>query len=56
MKRADFDAWMRAELDGVERALERWVPTDTRAGLGEARRCELLDGGKRLRPLLVRAA
>ena len=56
MKRADFDAWMRAELDGVERALERWVPTDTPAGLGEAMRYGVLDGGKRLRPLLVLAA
>ena len=56
MKRADFDGWMRAELDGVERALDRWVPTDTPAGLGEAMRYGVLDGGKRLRPLLVLAA
>ena len=33
MKLADFDAWMRSELEAVERTLERWVPTDAPAGL-----------------------
>ncbi|MCC2675712.1 MAG: polyprenyl synthetase, partial [Ramlibacter sp.] len=33
-----------------------WVPTDAPAGLGEAMRYAVLDGGKRLRPLLVIAA
>ncbi|HRP27235.1 MAG TPA: polyprenyl synthetase family protein [Burkholderiaceae bacterium] len=56
MKLADFDAWMRSELDAVERALERWVPTDAPAGLGLAMRYGVLDGGKRVRPLLVLAA
>jgi farnesyl diphosphate synthase len=56
MKVADFDSWLREELDTVERALERWVPADTPAGLGEAMRYGVLDGGKRLRPLLVMAA
>ncbi len=56
MKPADFDHWARAELDAVERALEQWVPADAPAGLGEAMRYGVLDGGKRLRPLLVMAA
>jgi farnesyl diphosphate synthase len=51
-----FDAWMRAELLAVETALEAWVPADAPAGLGEAMRYGVLDGGKRLRPLLVLAA
>ena len=33
-----------------------WVPADAPAGLGEAMRYGVLDGGKRLRPLLVLAA
>ena len=56
MKLTDFDAWSRTELDAVERALERWVPTDAPAGLGQAMRYGVLDGGKRVRPLLVLAA
>ena len=51
-----FDAWVRDELSRVEQALSRWVPADAPAGLGEAMRYGVLDGGKRLRPLLVRAA
>ncbi|MED5618690.1 polyprenyl synthetase family protein [Ideonella sp. BN130291] len=47
---------MRRELDAVERALESWVPSDAPAGLGQAMRYGVLDGGKRLRPLLVIAA
>lgn len=56
MKLADFDAWVRSELDAVEQALERWVPADSPAGLGLAMRYGVLDGGKRVRPLLVLAA
>ncbi|HSB23941.1 MAG TPA: polyprenyl synthetase family protein, partial [Burkholderiaceae bacterium] len=56
MNAAEFDLWMRAELDTVERALQRWVPLEAPAGLGEAMRYGVLDGGKRLRPLLVLAA
>jgi farnesyl diphosphate synthase len=56
MNAAEFDLWMRAELDAVERALQRWVPPGAPAGLGEAMRYGVLDGGKRLRPLLVLAA
>nr|WP_302173328.1 farnesyl diphosphate synthase [uncultured Hydrogenophaga sp.] len=39
----------------VEQALSRWVPADSPARLGEAMRYAVLDGGKRLRPLLVLA-
>ncbi len=56
MAAASFDAWMRAELQAVEDRLETWVPVDAPAGLGEAMRYGVLDGGKRLRPLLVLAA
>jgi len=56
MKRDDFDTWSIAELEAVEAALDAWVPRDAPAGLGEAMRYAVLDGGKRLRPLLVLAA
>ncbi len=56
MNTADFDAWIRTELVQVEDALSLWVPVDAPAGLGCAMRYGVLDGGKRLRPLLVRAA
>jgi farnesyl diphosphate synthase len=52
----EFHTWMRDELLAVEQALEEWVPLQTPAGLGEAMRYGVLDGGKRLRPLLVLAA
>jgi farnesyl diphosphate synthase len=51
-----FDAWCRSALDEVEAALSAWVPAEAPAGLGEAMRYGVLDGGKRLRPLLVLAA
>jgi len=56
----DLSAWMDARLTRVERALEGWVGVDAPGqpdvGLGEAMRYAVLDGGKRLRPLLVLAA
>ena len=52
----DFSAWMAAQQARVEQALSDWVPADAPAGLGEAMRYAVLDGGKRLRPLLVLAA
>ena len=52
----DLRAWSTERLARVERALETWVGTDAPAGLGEAMRYAVLDGGKRLRPLLVLAA
>jgi farnesyl diphosphate synthase len=51
-----FDAWVARSQQAVEAALSEWVPADTPAGLGEAMRYGVLDGGKRLRPLLVLAA
>jgi farnesyl diphosphate synthase len=48
--------WTRSCLAQVEQALESWVPADAPGGLGEAMRYGVLDGGKRLRPLLVLAA
>ena len=56
MKLAEFDAWARAEVVAVEAALQAWVPVDAPAGLGQAMRYGVLDGGKRVRPLLVLAA
>ena len=52
----DFQVWTVAQLDRVESALSKWVPADAPAGLGAAMRYAVLDGGKRLRPLLVLAA
>ena len=52
----DLAPWMQQRLVCVEHALSRWVGTDAPAGLGEAMRYAVLDGGKRLRPLLVLAA
>ena len=56
MMRGDFDAWTLQTQQAVEAALEAWVPVDAPAGLGQAMRYGVLDGGKRLRPLLVMAA
>ncbi len=59
-----LDTWSRTRLAQVERALERWVTAEAPQGLDhgapaalvEAMRYAVLDGGKRLRPLLVLAA
>ena len=51
-----FSTWSGAHLDAIEQALSHWVVTHAPAGLGEAMRYAVLDGGKRLRPLLVLAA
>jgi farnesyl diphosphate synthase len=56
MTRNDFAGWCRSSQAAVEAALQAWVPADAPAGLGEAMRYGVLDGGKRLRPLLVLAA
>jgi farnesyl diphosphate synthase len=55
-KAFDFAAWMSGHLQAVEAALSQWVPAQAPAGLGDAMRYAVLDGGKRLRPLLVMAA
>jgi len=52
----DFARWMRGQLAQVEAGLSLWVRADAPAGLGAAMRYAVLDGGKRLRPLLVLAA
>ncbi len=56
MNDADFSPWAATQQQAVEAALERWVPASAPAGLGQAMRYGVLDGGKRLRPLLVLAA
>ena len=52
----DFASWSLACLLRVEQALSDGVGVGAPAGLGEAMRYAVLDGGKRLRPLLVLAA
>ena len=56
----NLNSWSAQQLDRIEQALSRWVacPDDAPApaGLGDAMRYAVLDGGKRLRPLLVMAA
>lgn len=60
----DLNTWMQARLGRVERALEQWITADAPQGvdhgapaaLVDAMRYAVLDGGKRLRPLLVLAA
>jgi farnesyl diphosphate synthase len=60
----DLSGWICVRLEQVERALEQWVTADAPQGLDhgapaqlvEAMRYAVLDGGKRLRPLLVMAA
>lgn len=56
MSPEDFEHWCSRVQVQVEDALSNWVPADAPAGLGEAMRYAVLDGGKRLRPLLVMAA
>jgi farnesyl diphosphate synthase len=60
----DLRAWSATRLERVEQALDHWVTADAPAGLDhgapaalvQAMRYAVLDGGKRLRPLLVLAA
>jgi len=59
-----FNRWMAEQLDAVERALDAWVNVDATLSQGHqapadlmaAMRYAVLDGGKRLRPLLVLSA
>jgi farnesyl diphosphate synthase len=53
---AGFVAWRSQQQDRVEAALSNWVSGSAPADLGLAMRYAVLDGGKRLRPLLVLAA
>ena len=60
----ELSAWSQLQLQNVEQALQRWVTADTPLNsnhgapraLVEAMRYAVLDGGKRLRPLLVLAS
>ena len=52
----ELEQWSSRCLVVVEDALSRWISPQAPAGLGEAMRYAVLDGGKRLRPLLVLAA
>ena len=59
-----LESWSRARLEQLEHALEQWVTAEAHseaghaapAALVEAMRYSVLDGGKRLRPLLVLGA
>jgi farnesyl diphosphate synthase len=51
----DLKAWMQPHLDRVEHALSSGIARHSPADLGAAMRYAVLDGGKRLRPLLVLA-
>jgi len=60
----NLGTWSAAHLLGVEQALDRWVSAEAPAGIDHgapaalvaAMRYAVLDGGKRLRPLLALAA
>ncbi len=51
----DLKTWMQPHLDRVEQALSAGIAAESPAALGQAMRYAVLDGGKRLRPLLVLA-
>ena len=53
---AQLADWSGPHLVAVETALSRWVGVDAPVALGDAMRYAVLEGGKRLRPLLVLAA
>ena len=55
MNAFDLKAWMQPHLNRVEQALSQGIAADSPAQLGQAMRYAVLDGGKRLRPLLVLA-
>ncbi|MBU0917077.1 MAG: polyprenyl synthetase family protein [Gammaproteobacteria bacterium] len=56
MSPEQLQSWSAQALTRVEAALDEWVPRSAPAGLGDAMRYGVLDGGKRLRALLVEAA
>lgn len=58
MNTSDFQAWMQTQAARVERALSQTLPDTAQLPqrLHEAMRYAALDGGKRVRPLLVYAA
>jgi farnesyl diphosphate synthase len=52
----DFKAWSEQRLTQVEQVLKQGIDAHAPANIGQAMRYAVLDGGKRLRPLLVLAA
>ncbi|MBY0411199.1 MAG: polyprenyl synthetase family protein, partial [Burkholderiaceae bacterium] len=52
----DFESWSHQHLARVEAALSGWVGQGAPEDLSQAMRYAVLDGGKRLRPLLALAA
>ena len=56
MDAGEFEQWSGRTLASFESALDGFVPADAPAGIGEVMRYAVLDGGKRLRALLVLAA
>ena len=55
MSGMELSRWMTPHLARVEAALSAHIQAQSPAALGEAMRYAVLDGGKRLRPLLVLA-
>lgn len=55
MSASPLQAWMQPHLERVEQALSAGIQAASPAELGQAMRYAVLDGGKRLRPLLVLA-
>lgn len=53
---AAFAEWSTRQLQQVEQALSNWVGANTPEPLAQTMRYAVLDGGKRMRPLLVLAA
>ncbi len=52
----DFDSWRKTQLARVEAALDGFIDAHSPADLGVAMRYGVLEGGKRLRALLVLAS
>ena len=53
MTPTEFASWSALVLARVESALDQWVPSHAPAGLGQVMRYGVLEGGKRLRALLL---
>ena len=55
MSSFELKTWMQTHLDRIEMTLSEGIQQDAPAELGQDMRYAVLDGGKRLRPLLVLA-
>ncbi|MEY3953549.1 MAG: hypothetical protein RLZZ397_429 [Pseudomonadota bacterium] len=51
----DWAEWSAQQCQDIERVLEKWLPENLPGGLGPAMQHAVLQGGKRLRPLLCLA-